>query len=106
VGDPDAAAGDRDWPHTHVPGLLTRGPGVQGQGAEPLQVGGVGDVGQDAADDDAPAGPGRLVDRVNLEGDRLPLGGGIQLGSGVGSEDDQILIEHVVDGEDHRPADV
>jgi hypothetical protein len=31
---------------------------------------------------------------------------GIQLGSGVGSEDDQILIEHVVDGEDHRPADV
>src|SRR4029453_9589571 len=64
VGDPDAAAGDRDWPHTHVPGLLPRGPGIQGQSAEPLQVGGVGDVGQGAADDDAPAGPGRLVDGV------------------------------------------
>ena len=69
-------------------------------------MGGIGDVGQGAADDDAPAGPGRLVDGVDLEGHRLPLRGGIQLGSGVGSEDDQILIEHIVDGEDHRPAEV
>jgi hypothetical protein len=40
----------------------------------------VGDVGQGAADDHAPAGPGRLVGRVDLEGDRLPLLGGVELG--------------------------
>jgi hypothetical protein len=73
---------------------------------EPRQVGGVGDLGQGAADDHAPAGTGRLVDRVDLEGDRLPLRGSVELGPRVGSEDDQVPVEHVVDWEDHRPAEV
>ena len=106
VGDLDAAAGDRARPHAHVPTLLPSGPGVQGQGTQPRQMGGVGDVSQRAADDHAPAGPGRLLDRVDLEGDRLPLHGGIQLGPRVGPEHDQVLVEHVVDREDHRPAEV
>src|SRR5512132_2371882 len=106
VRDLDAAAGDRERPHAHVAGLLARGLGVQGQGAEPRQVGGVGDLGQGAADDHAPAGTGRLVDRVDLEGDRLPLGGGVELGPRVGPEYDQVPVEHVVDREDHRPAEV
>ena len=59
-----------------------RAQGYRGRGTRPLQMGGVGDVGQGAADDHAPAGPGRLLDRVDLEGDRLPLHGGIQLGFG------------------------
>ena len=66
----------------HVPALLAGGPGVQGQGPEPGQVIGVGDLGQGPADDHAPAGPGRLVDRVDLEGDRLQLGGGVELDPG------------------------
>jgi hypothetical protein len=69
-------------------------------------VGRVGALGQDAADDHAPAGPGRLVDGVDLEGARLPFGGRIQLGPRVGAEDDQVLVDHVVDREDHRPAEV
>jgi hypothetical protein len=68
-------------------------------------MGGVGDVGQGAADDDAPAGPGRLVGGVHFEGDRLPLGGGIELGPRVGPEDDQVSVEDVVDREDHRAAE-
>src|SRR4029450_6344594 len=34
-----------------------------------------------AADDHAPAGPGCLVDRVDLEGNRRPFRGGVELGS-------------------------
>jgi hypothetical protein len=66
----------------------------------------VGDIGQGAADDHAPAGPGRLVGRVDLEGNRLPLLGGVELGPRVAPEDHQILVEHVVDREDHRSAEL
>jgi hypothetical protein len=48
---------------------------------QPCQVVGWVILGQGAADDHAPAGPGYLVDRVDLEGDRLPFGGGVELGS-------------------------
>jgi hypothetical protein len=92
------------WPVTEVGcstanGLLAWGPGRERQGAQPLQILRVPDLDQGAADDHAPAGPGRLVDGIDLEGNRR--GGGVQLGSRVGPEHHPALVEDIVEREDH-----
>ena len=69
-------------------------------------------VTSDAAHDDAPAGPGAVVDHVGLE-DHRPIDDGVDLRPRIGAEHDRLLEDGVVDdahdgrgGIDDQSADV
>jgi hypothetical protein len=77
--------------------LRTRRPRGQRQLAQAGQLGRVGDLGGLAADQDAPAGAGRLLGPVDPECDPAAPGRGVELGSFVGAEHHHVPLEDEVD---------
>src|SRR6266516_7717086 len=85
AGQRDAPAADQRREDADIVALGARRPRVQRQRAQAGQLVRVADLDGLTADQHAPAGAGRLVGPVDLEGDPGAAEGGVQLAAPVGA---------------------